>query len=246
MINRIKPVFKCADAYKETFKYSRCLLTISVGQEVHEGDKFAATIDLVNASFDSCIMLIDDSLQRHSMALNTEKDADYFYEISLKEGDLWLERNEQYYRNLTILEKTIRWDTWLKHPNYNQQQNKIKLLLDDNPTYKFAFEETVKEFLRRYCQRMDSTKLSLERARLLCFDYLIEECTALCLWSELNCHFEVYPSRRNLAMSETHKHFVLPKYLNLLHAVSIKFKNRKQLQPQRFELLQDEAEEVVA
>jgi len=74
----------------------------------------------------------------------------------------------------------------------------------------------------------------------LCFNYLIEECTALCLWPELNCHFEVYPSRRNAAMDATHRYFVLPDYPDLLHGLSIKFKNRKQLKAQCFELLKEQ------
>ncbi len=65
-------------------------------------------------------------------------------------------------------------------------------------------------------------------------DYLIEECTALCLWPEINAHFEVYPSKRNLAMSQTHQRFVLPQYPHLLHSIAIKFKNRKQFKPQNF------------
>lgn len=63
--------------------------------------------------------------------------------------------------------------------------------------------------------------------------HLIEECTALCLWTDLNCEYEVYPSPRNLAMTETYKRFVLPLFPNLLHPLSIKFKNRGQLKPQQ-------------
>ena len=117
----IKPVFKYKNTItKETFKQAKCLLTISVGQEVHEDNKFAATIDLVNASFGSAVLLIDDSLQRHSMALNKNQNADFFYDISIAEGDLWLERNKKHYQNLTILEEIIRWDKWLKHPVVSQ------------------------------------------------------------------------------------------------------------------------------
>jgi hypothetical protein len=76
----------------------------------------------------------------------------------------------------------------------------------------------------------------MNRAKFLCFNYLLEECAALCLWPQLNCHFEVYPSPRNAIMAQTHKHFVLPKYPDLLHAVAIKFKNRKQFLPQSFKL----------
>ena len=45
--SKIKPVFKCSEEFKLKFKDSRCLVTISVGQEVHEGKKFLTTIDLI-------------------------------------------------------------------------------------------------------------------------------------------------------------------------------------------------------
>lgn len=241
-MNRIKPVFKCSDAYKKMFKDSQCALTISVGQKAHEGETFAATVELVNNSFQSCVILLDDSLQRHTMALNTQENADFFYETSLKEGDLWLKRNEEHYRKLTILKNIIRWDTWLKHPQYLKEKNKITLLIENNFFYKKIFDETIKEFLKRYMSRSNQNKLfNLEKARIHCLDYLTEECAILCLRSKLkfNSHFEIYPSRRNQAMNEIHKNFILPKYSNLLLPVAIKFKNRNTLQPQYFELLRN-------
>lgn len=248
-MSRIKPVFKCQDIYKDNFANSQCLLTISVGQEVHEGEKFEATIDLVNKSFNSCIMCVDDSLQRHSMALTSGQDAESFYSASIIAGDEWLKRNERYYSKLTILSKIIRWDTWLKHRDYLFQQNLIKSLIETDINYQQAFDETINEFLRRFYSRLneyDKQLFNMEKARALCFDYLLEECTAMCLWPETECHFEVYPSPRNLAMHETHRRFVLTKHPHLLHAVAIKFKNRKQLKPQKFDFLSSENETLIA
>lgn len=236
----IKPVFKGDNLNKASLKQSSCLLTISVGQEVHENDKFAATVELVNASFGSAILLIDDSLQRHSMALDKQQEAEAFYEISLLEGDLWLERNKKYYQNLDILQDIIRWDKWLKHPNYSKQQQIIKSLMAEQPDYQASFNHTIDEFLRRYYPRLlDQQSFDKQRAKRLCLDYLLEECTALCLWTELGCHFEVYPSRRNAAMNETHQRLVLPSSPTLLHPLAIKFKNRKQLKPQQFQTMEE-------
>ena len=219
---------------KGSFKHATCLLTISVGQEVHEDEKFAATVQLVNASFASCILLIDCSLQRHSIALDKTQDADFFYEYSVLAGDLWLERNKKHYQNLSILKEIIRWDTWLQHPNYVEQKNKILSLIAEDATYKECFDRTIDEFLRRFYARLFENDINRERTRSLCLDYLIEECTALCLWTELGAHFEVYPAKRNEVMQETHKRFVQPLYPELVQAVSIKFKGRRQLKAQNF------------
>ena len=102
--NKIKPVFKFdKEVTQIPFSQARCLLTISVGQEVHEGDKFAATTDLVREHFAACTMLIDDTLQRHTMVLNHSATADDFMSISRREGDQWLIRNQNYYQNLNEL-----------------------------------------------------------------------------------------------------------------------------------------------
>nr|QCC21374.1 hypothetical protein [Candidatus Endohaliclona renieramycinifaciens]QCC21406.1 hypothetical protein [Candidatus Endohaliclona renieramycinifaciens]QCC21422.1 hypothetical protein [Candidatus Endohaliclona renieramycinifaciens] len=234
--NRIKPVFKCKDnSYRASFKHSRCLLTISVGQEIHESDKFSVTVDLINNAFSSCIILVDDTLQRHTMALDSDEDASFFYKSSLEAGDFWLERNYQYYKNLAILEDIVRWDRWLNHPEYFKRETILKNLFQKDPSYRKAFENTIQAFLRRYRRRFlteDLPSFNTARAHRLCLDYLLEENIALSLWPELNCHFEVYPNQRNLAMSETHKRLVIPDYPTLLHAVSIKFKNRRQFKPQ--------------
>lgn len=226
------------DSQREQFGNSQCLLTISVGQEVHEGEKFETTVELVNRTFKSCIMMIDDSLQRHTMVMDRKESADEIHDIALLEGDRWLQRNQKYYNHLTNLTKIIRWDAWLTHPNYLSEQAFLKKILQHDSSYMQIFDDSIHEFLRRYCSRlMDQDNFDRERAYQLCFDYLLEECTAMMLWPELQCEFEVYPSRRNQAMDETHKRFVLPNHPALLHAVAVKFKNRKQLKPQRFDSL---------
>lgn len=226
---------------KQKFKTSSCLFTISVGQQTHEGEHFSSTIDLINESFHSCTMLVDDSLQRHSIALNRLQDPDYFYEISLKEGDLWLERNKQYYEKLTNLKNIIRWDTWLKHPNFHSQREAIKKMINEDVNYKNAFETSVTEFITRYEQRLQDKKyFDPERGKRLSFEFVLEECTALCLWANLNCNYEVYPNLHNSAINETRKRFVLAKYPHLLNPVTLGFRNAKQLAPQRFIYLEQE------
>ncbi len=70
MNHKIKPAFKYDATHAPIpFDQAHCLLTISVGQEVHEGEPFAATVALVRQQFARCTLLIDDTLQRHTLAL---------------------------------------------------------------------------------------------------------------------------------------------------------------------------------
>ena len=233
----IKAFFKYIDEKQRTkLQASTCLFTISVGQQSHEGKRFESTIELIDKSFSSSIMLLDDSLQRYNMALNRKEEAEYFYNISIKEGDLWLNRNEKYYKSCKNLKEIIRWDTWLKHPRYNEHHEKIKQVLKEDKSYQEAFDHAIDEFLRKYTRRLtEFSGYQADRARRLCFDFILEECTALTLWPEVNVQYEAYPGLHNRAIEETRKRFVSN---NALRPLTIGFRNAGQMEPQKFILLQ--------
>lgn len=230
---------------KARFNQSHCLLTISVGQGSHEEERFAATLNLINASFKACTITLHDGLQRYTMALDQKADPSYFYEASVKEGDLWLERNEKYYSKLTILKDIIRWGTWLTHSGFSSKRDEILTLINQDPAYKCIFDNTIDEYLTRYSNRLiDVSSFDKERARRLCFDYLVEECAVLCLWPETGCQFELYPGKHNAAVNETRQRFVLSKNLDLLYPVGIGFNHRQDLPAQQFTSLNKKEEAV--
>jgi hypothetical protein len=232
----VKAFFKYLDENeRKKLNNSTCLFTISVGQQSHEGERFEATMELINRSFSSSIMLIDDSLQRHNMALNQKEDAEYFYNISVQEGDLWLERNEEYYKKCKNLKKIVRWDYWLNHPDYKKQHEKLKTALKGDNNYLTAFEHSIDEFLSKYTKRLtESNNYQIDRAKKLCLDFILEECTALTLWPELNAKYEAYPGIHNKAIEETRKRFV-PN--SIIRPITIGFRNAGQMEPQKFILL---------
>jgi len=219
---------------KQIFRESACLLTISVGQEYHENEKFEATVDLINESFKSCQLMLYDSLQRYTMALMSNFSPDELHASATKQGDFWFERNSHAVERLNI-SRIIRWNDWLAHPEFNAARSKIEALIQQDPTYKHSFDITANEFLDRFSSRLsESEHINMARAKTLCHNYLVEECSALCLWPETGCYIEVYPNPRNAAMNETHKRFVLPNYHDQLYSVSLKFKHKKQLKAQKF------------
>lgn len=233
----VKAIFRYVTAQcKSKFKNASCLLTVSVGQQTQEGERFRATMDLVNNSFRSCVVCINDSLQRHTMAIiKGAKEAKDLYDLSMQEGDAWLKRNEKYFDRLTIPLQIIRWDTWLNHPNFIESQNKIRTLINQDKSYKDAFCNAIDEFLVKYSKRVPNSKnFDLETAWKFCFDFVIEECASLNLWHELNCQYEVYPNKHNSAIEETRERFVVPSHPHLLKAVTIGFRNAGQAQPQAF------------
>ena len=224
-----------SESAKLKLEGSSCLLTISVGQEYHEGDKFEATIELINKTFEQCKIMLYDGLQRYTMTLHNPGLPDQFLNAAISEGDEWLKRNAPNYKQLDILTEIIRWDHWLKHPDFFEKKQMVIQAIQNIKEYNQAFEDTIHQYLSRYTKRLPhGTYFNKKHAYFTCLSYLIEECAALCLWHETQCDYEVYPNLRNPAMDATHNLFILPEHPDQLYSIPLKFINKKQLSPQTF------------
>lgn len=209
---------------RKLFSESHCLMPISVGQSVHESEKFSAVIKLVNASFKTCTILVDDSVQRHTLAIYSQLEPQDLYDDALELGQQWLLRNQNRYSQLTIPYQILRWDDWLKHPDFENHLVRVHRFYCDNQQYKEAIHKNVDDFLTRYLGRDMIFALDMERSVRLCVDYLLEECAVMCLWTHGKYHFELYPSGRNPAMAATYDMLIKPRYSEYLRSVAIRFK----------------------
>lgn len=221
----VKASFRgCPISDRKTFYQSRCILPISVGQKVHEDKKFLATIQLINRSFQSCVVLIDDTIQRHTIKIHDDSPEDILYQKSLELGDQWLKRNKLAYSQLTIPHSVIRWSKWLEHELFQQHWNRVHEFYNTHSGYKEAIHKNVEEYLSRSLKHPGKKSFDYDRAFSLCVDYLKEECAGMCLWVEEECHFEVYPNGRNKAMAATYEYLIRPLYPHLLRSVALRFK----------------------
>lgn len=218
----IKASYKnCPISDRQLFKQSSCLLPISVGQLVHEGEKLQATLSLINRTFQSCTLLVDDTIQRHTMKITNDNMTDAeLYIKSYEAGTAWLDRNKNIYTQLEIPYQILRWDYWYNHPRFKQQLELVNNLYNTNVEYKNNIHDTIEEYLTR--NNHNSNKHELPFA--ICLDYLKEECAIMTLWIEGQYQFEVYPTGRNKAMMATYKHLIAPLHHNLLKSVSLRFK----------------------
>jgi len=226
--NRIvKASFReCPLSEREKFSKSSCLMPISIGQEVHEGDKFTAVLKLVNRNFSKCTILIDDTVQRHTLAIiQNESSTKELYNEALRQGSEWLVKYlPEIEQHFDIPFSIIRWNKWLNHNDFQNSLNQIKQSYNADPEYRNAIDENINDFLTRYQKKHGSSNFDWKIGEALCFNYLIEECAAMCLWIEENCEYELYPSGRNKAMTATYKRFIEPKAPNLLISVALRFK----------------------
>lgn len=224
----------------DMLKESSCLLSISVGQQYHEEDYFASTIDLINNTFGSCVISLYDSLQRYTMAMNYPLALDELHVLANKEGDLWLQRNEKFYSRLKNLTGVVRWDDWLKKAEFDNTKQEVLQLIEQDPSYKKHFNIAVDKYLNRCNKNSDKVgECEFTRVNKLCFNYIVEECVVLRLWMSLNCQFEVYPNLHNEAIEETRKRFANSTDRSILNLLTLSFKNKTQLGKQRFIVLED-------
>ena len=221
---------KCPLKDRAEFGFSKCLMPISIGQKCHEGDKLSATIELVNRSFKSCVILIDDSVQRHTLnIISPEKKLNELYEQSIREGDGWLLRNKHIVNSIKIPFYIIRWDKWLYHENFNLKYEKVDKLYNNNASYRESIDINIQEYVERFKKK--GIAFDEKHAFSCCLNYLKEECAGMCLWIDESCEFELYPSGRNHAMQATYDLLIKPYYPNLLRSVGVRFKKyRKKME----------------
>ena len=205
------------------FSGSKCCVTISVGKPPHEGDKFMATLVAVNNNFESCRIIVGDSLQRHTMKIVSLQDEDEIYTQANALGEQWIERNFPYICRLNIPYNISRWDEWLTHVDYHDDYSLIKARYQNNSVFKSCVDNTATLFLER---NKDKIAVPIEEALFLSKEYLIEECAVMLLLAKENCQFEIYPNDRNLAVKYVFRKIISASNPELMQEVSIKFKNR--------------------
>ncbi len=238
----------CSQKDRKTFPQSSCILPISIMQKKeHEGERFEATIRLVNKSFEFCSLLIVDSLYRYTLKI------DYFCQtetallnLANQAGEDWLDRNATAYKQLTIPYRIIRWNECLSRPDFLESQQKIDELYNTNDYFKKSIDFTAEEYLSRQINNFSKPEqeilkgaqseedinrrlknINYEHAFSCCVNYLKEECAAMCLYSKppfKNHEFEVYPTGRTKALAAIYEILIKPHYPELLKPVAIRFK----------------------
>jgi hypothetical protein len=227
-MSRLKATFMCSKAYRTQFPDPTAQLTISVGQSMHEGERLMATVSLVNKSFSHCSIMIDDSIQWYTLAIGAPATApDVLLQEAVAAGDDYLVRNEAVFESFTIPYRIIRWRDWHGSLKWQLAIQNMQTAYDTNAVLKQAIDSNVHTFLARYEKNQAGDKYDRTHAVKMCTHYLIEECAVMRdFWVPLGCHYEVYPSGRNAAMTATHQLFIAP-YHHLLLPISLRFNRLK-------------------
>ena len=216
----------CPVSDRKLFANSSCILPISMsGSREHEGHRFSATAELINASFKSCTLLIVDSLYRHTLKIDSpDQDNTTLYNRSMQAGDDWLERNKTIYTKFSIPHKIARWDDYLQNSKFGIHLNAISDSYNSNEEYTTAINTSIEQYLARHTSKRLGNDYNYQVIFDYCRIYLQEECAVMCLLLEEKYNFEVYPNNRTEALTMTYNRFIKPFYPDLLRFVRIRFK----------------------
>lgn len=223
MKNKYKASFTKLNNLNNQCKFDSCMLTISVGQQVHEGEKFKATLELINNNFKKCTIGVCDTLQRHSLAILADLKSQDLHNISKQAGDQWIDRNIEYCEEiLKIPFKLKRWDEWLQNDKYYIFKKQIDQLYQKDSEFVNIVNNLAIEFTDRLRKRGHS--FNLTDGTKLCTDYLLEECAAMCQWYEEKYNVEIYPAVRNKAIEYGFKSIMQNQYGKLVLPAGVNFK----------------------
>lgn len=238
----VKALFsKIEQEDKNNFKASNCLVTLSIGQPIHYGPYLAATLNLINKSFNSCTFVLGDTLQRHTMGImNPSLSDEELFQLSEEKGDLWLRDNMHLLSKLRIPWNVRRWNHWLEHRRFNELLGSIQKAYSSEPAYKRFFDRNIEAYLERLKKRGE-LHTGTDHAEELCLRYLKEECAAMLSWIEENCQFELYANGRTPAMQATYERFIKTLHPDLLKPISLRF---KRISSHNNQIFDDPTEEV--
>ncbi|GAA5108657.1 tRNA-dependent cyclodipeptide synthase [Nocardia iowensis] len=200
------------------------VLLVSVGADYHEGEKLAATIDLINRSnFGRCAIAVADTLQRHNLSGGTDIDRHARARIA---GDEWITRNIGYLNQIDCPTNILRWDFALSHPRYGDLYDAVEQAYETDDRYRNAVDSTIDRFIERRLTR--EPDVDQDMVRKSCRAYLLEECPIIMpLWAHEGFDYVIYPQRISAAMGRTRELFVEPEHPDRVAWLPLRFKKRK-------------------
>ena len=191
-----------------------CILPISVGQSYHAEERFIATIKALNDFFDECIIVVADTLQRHTLKISgmSEEEAK---KQSVKDGAEWFnsQDTQEALSELTIEKKILHWDAFLEDVEFDREykivqeaytkgkestEKQYRDSADRPAAFTSIVEKTIGSFIGTYIKGEKIRKqkpvvgFSIETAKTACLDYVLEESAVMRLMGK-HAGYMAYP-----------------------------------------------------
>ncbi|HCU05126.1 MAG: hypothetical protein A2X77_05435 [Gammaproteobacteria bacterium GWE2_42_36] len=223
-----KAYFVRAEDKKQIFLQSTCALPISVGQAYHEGEKFLSTVYLINKNFKQCIIFVADLLQRFTLQIVSPQLTEaQTYQLSIQNGQEWIDRNQHYLNTMTIPFRVIFWSQLLEQPEFDSPKKRVDHLYEHNESFKNTLDAVAETYIKRQANTIRSNEES-SRMKQLVLDYIKEECAIESLRNKEGFDYTIYPSQTPLSFLIALYENLLPDQTNVADRfITIRFKQRK-------------------
>jgi hypothetical protein len=155
---------------------STAIIAVSLGNEGTRGDKLKAIIDWINAqpNFTRCIIDLSDTLYAWNVTGQVKSVTEADRAIGRKMGDEWLAENgENLLLGLRMPPELMRWDYWLKHPEFNGLKTEFRLFELREPKLRGAIDLDIARFVaRKAAQGVLLTDTEIKNTREFIFEEL--------------------------------------------------------------------------
>ena len=172
-------------------KYPQACLGVSLGNENERGDKLKAVTTWMNKVFDRHIIDLSDTLYRWNDVKPDGSIPDDAHQCAYRKGSEWLAQAAPALDLLPVGTRVIRWDHWLKHPEFPDLQARFARLMTADERFRAAVDSDVSHFLDRRRRTGDPTDASAVAG---CHGFILEELAAhTILFRENPATLRVYP-----------------------------------------------------
>ncbi len=210
------------DSLRQPEKNSAVLMTvISVGNSLQQGVNFGHFVDAVNQEFkkgtlEKLIIVTTGYLQRHyfSLGLDNPLDKKILEENAVVMDQAWLDKNEQYLKNLKLPVEIKNWREVLELEPVGKFTDFLQKLKNHYQENK-SFKRVVTKHARQYVARKITNYLSdndrnveFDAFMKVAIDYILEELAAIVQLKKCNADFFTYPSQMNPPACHVAKYFV--------------------------------------
>jgi len=177
----------------EALARATVVLPISVGQDYHEGEVFAETLRQIASSFDHVVIVIADTLQRHSLTVKgTPQSA--AREVALENGRTWQIKNQASLDALPHGFYTLQtWDEWLSKPGFAAKKANVDQKYIDDITFSSSVTGAMNEHKKTHHAKVRAAKKQNINVDFLYREYVLEEAAVIALWIEAGYNYMAYP-----------------------------------------------------
>lgn len=173
----------CVNGGEKWSDHAHARLQISINQEKHNGDKFAATMEWASHRFHSQTLIISDTLQRHNYITQgfTPEEA---MRLAYQDGLNWFEKNRETIEKHNRVNITF-WNDWLNCPTFKAKHFAVKTAYIKDIALNDLINDTAKHFAKKYDDQAKGFQSSL--------NYILEELAAFSLMYDNDQTIDIYP-----------------------------------------------------